>query len=54
MSWVLAILAAGGALFFLFRARRQAGERFDEVLKAREEADKAVHGPKGGGLDRDA
>ncbi|WP_461209169.1 hypothetical protein [Desulfocurvus sp. DL9XJH121] len=50
MSWVLAVLAAGVALFFLLRARNQAARRFRDVLEARARDDEARKGK----LDRDA
>lgn len=55
MSWLLVVLAAAGAIFILLRARRQAGERFDEVLKAQAQGDnKRERTSKGEGVDRKA
>lgn len=33
MSWLLVLLAAAGAVFFLWRAREQSRGRFDEILE---------------------
>lgn len=55
MSWLLAVLAAAGAVYFLWRARRQADASFGEVLRARKRAEeKRAAKPKGGGVDRKA
>lgn len=51
MSWVLAVLAAAVAVFFMLRARRQAARRFDEVLEAHKRSDQAASG-KGDEVDR--
>jgi len=33
MSWLLVLLTAGGALYFLLNARNQSRKRFDEILE---------------------
>lgn len=33
MSWLLVLLAAVGAVFFLWRARQQSRGRFEEILE---------------------
>ncbi|MCK9241244.1 hypothetical protein [Desulfocurvus sp.] len=38
MSWLLLMLAAAGAVYYLVRARNQSRARFEEVLRREAEA----------------
>lgn len=46
MSWILFLLAAGGAVFFLLRARQRARQRFDEILEREAQEQHRKNGPR--------
>ncbi|WP_459898566.1 hypothetical protein [Desulfobaculum senezii] len=49
MSWLLALLAAGGAIYFLVQAHRRAKSDFRDAMK---KAERKRHAPSGQSTDR--
>jgi hypothetical protein len=48
MSWLLLLLAAAGAVYFLMRARRESRARFEDILRREaEERERRDSGPRG-------